>query len=134
MATRTARYCIESAFRWIGMISEDEGVTAEQANRGLTVMNDMMNGWPAEGIEYGHTDLVLIDTVNVPDDLVQSTWRMLADAIADEYGKVLTDRQQKRVEEARSNLQGYYFRVPPAQIDDGLQPRWPVGYWDVRRG
>jgi hypothetical protein len=134
MATRTAREVITGAFHRLGLISEDEGVTAEQSDRGLRVMNDMMNGWPAEGIEYVHSDLTLDTTVNVPDELVRSTEWLLAEEIADEYGKVLSDRQQMHVMSARSNLQGYYHRVPPAQIDAGIEGRWPPGTWDITRG
>lgn len=134
MATRTAREVITDAFRRIGFISEDEGLSAEQTDRALYVMNDMMNGFNAEGIEYVHTDLTLDDTVNVPDDLVRSVMWMLASEIADEYGKVLTERQQMQVERARNSLQSYYFKVQPAQLDDGLRPSWPPGYWDINRG
>lgn len=123
MATRTARDLITDAFHRIGFISEDEGLTAEQTSRGLSVMNDMMNGWEAEGIQYNHTDLGLDDTVNVPDFLLRSAMWMLADDLASEYGKVLTDRQQVDVANSRSNLQGYYFKIPQAQLDDGIRNR-----------
>jgi hypothetical protein len=134
MATRTARYCITRAFRFMGLISEDEGLTADQASEALSIMNDMMNGWNAEGIQYVHSDLTLDTTVNVPDELVESTWLMLASALADDYGKVFTDKQQRRVDGARNNLQAYYFKVPPAQTDEGLRPNWPPGYFDISRG
>jgi hypothetical protein len=123
MATRTARNVIEDAFHRMGFISEDEGLTAEQTDRALTLLNDMMNGWEAEGIQYTHTDLGLDDVVNVPDFLVRSAVWMLIDDIADEYGKALTDRQQMQVARARTNLQGYYFRIPQAQTDEGIRNR-----------
>jgi hypothetical protein len=123
MATRTARNVIEDAFHRMGFISEDEGLTAEQTARALTLLNDMMNGWEAEGIQYTHTDLGLDDVVNVPDFLVRSAVWMLIDDIADEYGKVLTERQQMQVERARLNLQGYYFKIPRANSDDGILNR-----------
>ena len=125
---------ITRAFRFMGFISEDEGLTAEQVSEALVIMNDMMNGWPAEGIPYVHSDLTLDTTVNVPDELVESTWLTLADVLADEYGKVFTDKQQRRIDRARSNLQSYYFEVPPAQLDEGLRPNWPPGYFDISRG
>lgn len=123
MATRTARNVIEDAFHRMGFISEDEGLTAEQTARALYVLNDMMNGWEAEGIQYTHTDLGLDDTVNVPDFLLRSAMWMLADDLAKEYGKVLTDDQKEDVARSRSNLQGYYFKIPQAQLDDGIRSR-----------
>lgn len=134
MATRTARQVITDAFHRIGLISEDEALTAEQTDRALTVINDMMNGWNAEGIQYVHSDLTLDTTVNVPDELVRSTMWLLADELADEYGKVLTDRQQMQIERARNALQAYYFKVPPAQLDEGLRPSYPPGFFDISRG
>jgi hypothetical protein len=134
MATRTARQVITDAFHRIGFISEDEGLSAEQVARALYVMNDMMNGFNAEGIPYVHTDLTLDTTVNVPDELVRSVMWMLADEIAGEYGKTLTPRQQQWVAEARSNLQAYYYQVPPAQLDAGIEGRGLPGTWDISRG
>lgn len=129
MATRTARNVIEDAFHRLGFISEDEGLTAEQTARALYVLNDMMNGWEAEGIQYTHTDLGLDDVVNVPDSLVRSTTWMLIDELADEYGKVLTDRQQLDVIDAKNNLQAYFTPAPLAQTDEGLlnRRRWTYG-------
>jgi len=134
MATRTARQVITDAFHRMGFISEDEALTAEQASRALTVINDMMNGWTAEGIEYVHSDLTLDTVVNVPDKLVRSTMWLLCDELAMEYGKALSDRQQMQVDRAKNALQAYYFRVSPAQLDEGLRPSWPPGYFDIRRG
>jgi hypothetical protein len=134
MSTSTARQVITDAFHSMGFISEDEALTAEQASRGLRVMNQMMQGWPAEGIPYVHAALTLDTIVNVPDELVPSTTWMLVDELAMEYGKALTDRQQMQVDRARNSLQSNYYRVPPAQLDEGIRPNWPPGYWDISRG
>ncbi len=129
MATRTARQIISDCFHRMALISEDEAVTADQMTRALTVMNDMMIGFGAEGIQYVHTDLLVDDTVNVPDELVRSVmWTLLSD-LADEYGKVLTPTQQLNVDRARGALQAYYFAVPVAQLDDGIASRRRFGYY-----
>lgn len=129
MATRTARQVITEAFHRMALISEDEAVTADQMTRALLVMNDMMNGFGAEGIQYVHTDLLVDDTVNVPDELVRSLGWMLLSDLADEYGKVLTPTQQLNVDRARGALQAYYFAVPVAQLDDGIASRRRWGYY-----
>lgn len=132
MATRTARETITEAFHRIALISEDEAPTAEQIARGLSVLNDMMNGFEAEGIQYIHADLTLDTTVNVPDHLVRSVMWMLADDLADEYGKELSRRQQIQVGRARNNLQAFYFKVPPAQTDEGIQNRRRFGFSSIQ--
>jgi hypothetical protein len=134
MSTSTARQVITDAFHSMGFISEDEALTAEQASRGLRVMNQMMQGWPAEGIDYVHAGLTLDTIVNVPDELVPSTTWMLCDELAMEYGKALSDRQQMQVDRAKNALQAYYFHAQPAQLDEGLRPSWPPGYFDIQRG
>jgi hypothetical protein len=134
MATRTARQVLTDAFHRMGFISEDEGLTAEQTDRALYVLNDMMNGFEAEGIQYTHTDLGLDDTVNVPDSLVRSTTWMLVDELANEYGKALTDRQQSEVADAKHNLQAYYTPAPMAQLDEGIANRRRATYGNITRG
>lgn len=127
MATRTARYVVTDAFHRIAIISEDESLTSEQTSRGLNTLNDMMNGWEAEGIQYQHTDLGLDDTVNVPDQLIRSVTWMLCDELADEYGKTLTENQQLQVLRARNALQSTFYRVPVAQTDEGIINRRGFG-------
>ena len=121
MAIRTARNVIEDAFHKMGLVSEDESISAEQASRGLSTLNDMMNGWEADGIQYQHTDLGYDDNVNVPDQLVWSTQWMLTNEIANEYGKTLAPTQLLNVARARNALQAYYYSVEPAELDEGIE-------------
>lgn len=133
MATRTALQVITDAFHKMGLVSEDESITAEQSSRALTTLNDMMQGWEAEGIQYQHADLSLTTTVNVPDHLVWSTQWLLVDALAGEYGKELSASQQLQVIRARQNLQAYYYEVPAAQLDEGTLRTSPVGTISISR-
>lgn len=126
---RTALDLITDAFHRIALISEDEAVTADQLNRGLSVLNDMMSGFSAEGIQYDHSVLASGDTINVPDQLIRSVGWMLISDLADEYGKVLTPTQQLNVDRARGALQAFYFAVPVAQLDDGIRSRQRLGYY-----
>lgn len=126
---RTARDVITDAFHRMALISEDEGLTASQLARALPVMNDMMFGFTAEGIQYDHTNLQIDDLVNMPDQLVRSVMWMLLSDLADEYGKVLTATQQLNVDRARGALQAFYFAVPVAQLDDGIRSRQRFGYY-----
>jgi hypothetical protein len=135
MATRTAREIITAAYRDLGICSEDESPTAEQMSQGLDLLNDMMNGWEAKGIQYTHADLTIGATVNVPDFLTRSTRWMIAAEIAGKHGKQMTPWQELQVMEARQELQGYYTTVPRAQIDAGVEGRRPPGgIWDITRG
>lgn len=132
MATRTALQLITQAFRRLGLCSEDEAPTAEQGSQALEMMNDMMNGWEAEGIQYNHTDLGLQDTVNVPDALVTSTMWRLAEHVAMQYGKALSDTQAMKALDAKNALQAFYTPAPKAQTDPGVLSRRRFGTSSIR--
>lgn len=45
---------IYDALSWLGVVSETEALTAEQAALGLRRMNDLLAEWSAVGIDIGH--------------------------------------------------------------------------------
>lgn len=120
MASRTARQIIAMALTRIGILSEEETATAAQAVQGLAILNDMLQGFPAQGIQYVHAELTLDTVLNVPDDQTRNVMLMLAEELADPYGKAISDRLQAQVIDARQSLQAAYYDVPPAQLDDAL--------------
>lgn len=133
MATRTALEVITDAFHKMGLVSEDESITAEQSSRALYTLNDLMQGFEAEGIQYQHSDLLISSTVNLPDHLIWSLSWLLTEVLADEYGKELTPRQMIRCDRARAALQAYFYEVPPAQLDEGTLRTNPVGTISITR-
>lgn len=133
MGTRTAVQVVTDAFHKMGLISEDESLTAEQTSRGLGTLNDMMAGFEAEGVQYQHTDLALTDPVNLPDHLIWSLQWVLAEALSDEYGKEWTPRQMIRADRARAALQAYFYEVPQAKLDEGTLNRPRYGSASITR-
>jgi hypothetical protein len=131
MATATARDLLTRAFRRHGFISEDEGLTAEQVAQGLQLLNDMMNGWEAEGIQYAHTDLLIDDVVNVPDQYVRSAMLLLMNDIADQYGRQVPARLEAQIAIARTALQAFYYSVPQAETDEGILNRRAPGWGTI---
>lgn len=123
MATRTALETITRALRRIGIIAEMEAPSAEQGAEALIVLNDMMNGFNSQGIQYSHTDLALADTLNVPDDQTRNVLLLLCSELADEYGKELSTNLGLQVMNARQALQAAYYSVPLAEPDPGLENR-----------
>jgi len=128
MATRSARETITTAFRRIGILSEMEAMSADMANDALTILNDMMQGFPARGIHYVHTPLTLDAVLNVPDEQTRNVMLMLVWELADEYGAELSPKKVADCGEARSALQACYYVVPPAQMDEGIASRLLPGY------
>lgn len=128
MATRSARETITSALRRIGILSEMEAMSADQANDALTILNDMMQGFPARGIHYVHAPLTLDTALNVPDEQTRNVMLVLVWELADEYGKTLSPKLIHDCGEALNALIACYYVVPPAQLDSGVANRLSLGY------
>lgn len=128
MATRSARETITTALRRIGILAEMESMSPDMANDALTILNDMLQGFPARGIHYVHAPLTLDSALNVPDEQTRNVMLMLVWEIADEYGRELSAKLVSDCSEARSALQACYYTVPPAQLDPGVSNRMPNGY------
>lgn len=133
MASRTARQTIEQALKRIGILSEEEAMTAPQSVDGLAQLNDLMQGFPSRGIQYVHETLTLDAALNVPDEQTRNVMLMLAWEMADGYGKTLSAKLVADIMEAKGALQAFYYEVPPAQIDDGLQNRLLRGSSSIQR-
>lgn len=130
----TARQVISKALKRIGILSEEAAMTAPQAVDGLSSLNDMMHGFNAMGIAYGHTDLTLDSVVNVPDEQVRDVVLLLCAELADPYGKSIGPALQRSIDGALSSLQAFYHVPPTAQLDPGLDNRlvWG-GYVTIER-
>lgn len=61
----TTRDIIERAYRKLGVVAQDEPMTADQGAAGLDALNAMMHGWEAFGIDLNHVDLALGDTFSM---------------------------------------------------------------------
>lgn len=78
----TARDLVERAYRKIGVVADDEAMTAEQAANGIAALNMMMHGWLLEGIDVAHVDLQLADTFTLQPQFEEGTVYLLADRLA----------------------------------------------------
>lgn len=133
MSTQTARQTIERAMKRLGLLSEEETMTAPQAVDGLAMLNDMLQGFPAQGIQYVHAPLGLDTVLNVPDEQTRNVMLMLAEELADPYGKAVSDRLQMQIDAAKRALQAAYYVVPPAQVDDALTNTLLYGTSNIER-
>lgn len=80
-----ARDIIAAAFRKIGVVSEDEDMTADQAASGLFALNTMMHGWKAFGVDVEHTDYTLDSTFALAPQFVEGTIYQLAQKLSPAY-------------------------------------------------
>jgi len=129
MASQTAQDVITGALRRLNLISEVETMSAAQASAGLISLNEMMHGFNRKGIAYAHADLGLTDTVNMPDDLIDSLKWVLARKLADDgYGAVLSMQQMAQMVAAFNTLQSAYFMVRRSPVDSAIRARGSGGF------
>lgn len=134
MASTTARSLLERAYRRLGILADEESMTATQGSYGLTTLNDMLHGFDSEGIRYAHVDLSSLDTtVNVPDGQIRNVMLLLARELASEYGVELSARDENEIERAKNALQAFYFMPVEAAPDLALRPR-VYGRFNFSRG
>jgi len=109
MASKTARTMVLEAMQDLGIIADQETLSAAQGNYGLRKLNDMLAGYESEGIHYAHTDLSSLDSVvNVPDGQLRNVGLMLQGELARAYGVSITDDDRDAVNKAKMALQAYY--------------------------
>ncbi len=128
----TANDVIADAFRRLGLTASGEVIDSTQAADALIMLNDMMHGFGPSGIKYAHTTLALTDTVNMPDELIDSLKWMMADNLVDDYGVQLTPRQATNITNAKNQLQAAYWVQPPADTDPYLRPQ--TRRFDITKG
>lgn len=133
MAALTSNDVITRAFSRTNILAAEEVVNASDSVDALTELNLMMAGFQAMGINYAHTDLLATDTVNVPDQMLDSLIWMFADILANNYGMPLDPSDMKRIDAAKGALQAYYYVPQRAVIDAAVRSR-RIGRFDFTRG
>lgn len=126
----TVRDIVERAHRKIGVVAQDEAMTADQGQAGLDAFNEMLHAWALDGITLSpaFTDAALTTTFPLEDKYREGTIYLLAGRLAPEYqapaGFDADDFFRK--------VQAAYFVAPTATFDAVITPagetlsRWRV--------
>lgn len=111
----TTRDIIERAHRKIGVVADDEEMTAQQAKNGLDELNAMMHGWNVFGVDVSHEDLVLTDDFSLSAQFIEGTVYQLASRLSHnfEVPGVDSDRFFRA-------LQAQYMGIERASFDTAL--------------
>lgn len=134
MASQTANQILTRALRRLKVLAAEATMSAADLADGLVTMNGAMHGFGPKGIAYAHiADLASADTVNMPDELIDSLVWMIADALAPEYEVVLSERDLVALVDAKNMLQAAYHIQPPAGSEPMLRPRF-YGRFSIERG
>lgn len=133
MASQTALQVLNRAMRRIKVLAGEEALAAAEMVDGLVTMNGTMQGFSLRGIKYAHSDLAATDTVNMPDEQIDSLVWLIAEALAPEYGYEFTSQEAVHVVGALRQLQAAYYVPAPAVPDIGLR-RARYGWFNFTRG
>lgn len=113
--------------RRIKVLAAEEAMTAADQADALVTMNGAMHRFNTDGIYYAHTDLAASDTVNMPDELIDSLIWLVAESLAPDYAYAFSPQEDRTLMSARNHLQAYYWVQPPADTEPALRP-WPARY------
>ena len=121
----TARDIIERAFRKLGVVASDEGMTADQAENGINALNMMMHAWVLDGIDVAHVDLELADEFTMEPRFHEGCVYLLAERLSPDYSAPVAFDSG----EFKKRLSAAYCIVPEVRIDRALrmtpsQRRW----------
>ena len=123
----TARDLIEGAFRKIGVMAEDEALTADQAAHGVNVLNRMIAGWELQGVTVGWRETEISEEVDLPMSMHEAVIFCLAEKLGPDYSRPAPDATRHFMA-----IQAAYLIVPTMQPDSILtrtpsQRRWRLG-------
>jgi hypothetical protein len=82
-----ARSIVTRALRMLAVLAVDEPPQAYQVEDGLDLLNAMLFGWKAEGLDYEHAEIGPNDEPDVDESLHLGICYLLAMRLADEYSK-----------------------------------------------
>lgn len=81
----TARDLVTRAFRKLGVVADDEPMTADQAEHGLNVLNDMIAAWRLDSVDVSVSELALDDTYPLGREYNEGTIYLLASRLSSDY-------------------------------------------------
>lgn len=120
----TARDIVERAYRKLGVVASDEPMTADQASNGLDALNMMMHGWLLDGIDVGHTDLILSDVFTLQPEFHESCVYLLAEKLSPDYTAPANFDPRR----FKQRLSAAYLIIPDAKLDSALTRRSRYGW------
>lgn len=115
----TVRDIIEQAWRLLGVVAEDEPMTAAQAENGLFAFNAMMAGLEIHGADPGHVDAALGDQSALPARFTEAQVRVLASRLAPMSMRGAFDA--RRYEDA---LKAAFMQIAPVKFRNMRPLRW----------
>jgi hypothetical protein len=117
----TARDLIESAYRKGGVLARGEPLTAEQANDGLELLNDMLQAWRDDyHVDWGLDTLTLASEPAIPAGDIRAVKYNLAVEAAQEEHAAVPDHVMEIAQRSLSALAGRFVGRLRTDFDPAL--------------
>jgi hypothetical protein len=113
----TALEVITRALRKLRVYAAGENITAADTEDCLEMLNLMLSGWSIDGIDLAPQDLLTTDTLDVPDDHLETIYLSLAERVGGDFGAELAPADALRAETGRASLRAYHFSIATIGID-----------------
>jgi hypothetical protein len=107
----TALDVITRSLRKLKVYAAGEDPSSEDADDCLVSLNEMLHAWALDGIGLGHVTLVLTDTLDVPDDHLETIRLSLAERVQGDYGATLAPADVYAADKGRAALRAIYFDI-----------------------
>lgn len=124
----TANDVINMALLELGVIAAGETPSSGESQDALTRLNVMLHGLKVKGIDMAHTDLALADTIDLPDDEIESVMYLLAKVLAPGYEVGLSADTAQGVSDGEALLSAKYADPAALTVDLGLRTNPPRGF------
>ena len=111
----TALQIIKDAMLELGILQTQEEPSADEAQDGLRLLNQMLQYWQIKGITLNHTDATLTDTLPFPSDHILPITLGLAVYCAAQYGVALRGDTAAKADDAFDNLLSLYGKQDSEQ-------------------
>lgn len=115
---------ITRSLRMAGIIEAGETPSAEDAQDGNIILNDMLHGWANEGADLGHKTLSQSDTIPYSDKYTETIRYNLAVRYGEEWGFPVSQRIAAQAAKGLEYLKARLLEYPDdLKVDRALQPQ-----------
>jgi hypothetical protein len=112
----TMQDIVSRAYRKLGVVAEDEPMTADQGESGITALNMMIHQWKLRGIAITYSDLTLVDAFPLLPQFEEGTVYLLASRLAPDNSKPL----EFDADDWFRAIQASYLVIEPAVMPSAL--------------
>jgi len=115
-----AKDIVTEAIRELGILDSTEEPSSEDTRDTLRILNRMMNGWAAQGVDIGHVDMGPNDEFMLNTEYEHAAVMMLAKEAAGIFNEPVTASLLQAHADSWGVIQAGYIEAPRTEFDRTL--------------